>query len=145
MTTLDLATIEELERLEREATAACEAFDTDNDSTVKMHACLQATQRFHDKLHENPRSLIAAARRAAELPDVGEPEPCKEDGAVAWEREFREETHHLRILGVALNPTTEEPIGIRVPAHGIDAEEARWLAAALLAAARSSESAGGGR
>jgi len=53
--------IEELERLESKALAAGEAFDREGTNAA-MHAGIEAMQRFHDRLHENPKALLSAAR-----------------------------------------------------------------------------------
>jgi hypothetical protein len=97
------------------------------------------SMRLDDELASERRAHEETKRRVAELPDAGEPGHVL--GALVWERDFREETHAFRVVGVArLLSGPEEPIAVRIPESGIDAEEARWLAAALLAAARSSES-----
>lgn len=95
---------------------------------------------FKGKAERAEAALAAATSREgkADLPDVGEPGRTLD--ALAWERDFREETHEFRVVGVArLLTDSEEPIAIRIPANGIDEEEARWLAAALLKAAELTE------
>jgi len=80
------------------------------------------------------RHLLAAARRVAELPDVGEPE---DDGSSLVYR--MKSSVHLYVIA------RKRDGACLISGDPRTADEVRWLAAALLAAARSYEAEGDGR
>lgn len=141
---LPAATIEELERIDAEANAARQAYVRNPSDDAKRIRLEQANIALDLWLEVNRMKLLAAARRVAELPDVGEPDDDTTGGDWRWSSEWLKGE-----LAVSVTKRDDD-IGPALVWFGGDfrdltPEQARWLAAALLAAARSSESEGGGR